>query len=610
MLSSLSRAYLPMLPILALGLIILGLASYGDRELSRSTAAVEHAQTLRQHLERQVTNLVDAETGQRGYLLTRRTQYLKPYAEARGKVAAQGTAIEQLATPEMMPQVKQLQETVRAKLDELSESILLLRVGHLQEALDLLNSDVGNDEMAEIRELSGALIETTERVLAKAEHHATVVRLQIRIATYVALGAALLAMVLLGFVIRRDTQRKTALFEEMSRLHEEAEGASRAKSEFLATMSHEIRTPINGIIGMNEILLRSELTPTQERYAKAVQTSADVLKRVIDDVLDVAKLEAGRLEVEAVEFDLAETIEQAVSSLQHAAERAQIEVRCEVRPDVPPRVIGDPVRLRQILLNIVGNAVKFTEHGFVAITVSAVAAKAGPMLSFRVQDTGPGIAPDVQRKLFGKFTQADSSIARRFGGTGLGLAISRQLVELMGGEIGLDSHLGEGSNFWFSIPLRVSVVGEDEPSAVAPQRPPIDLETAGPPVKAPLNPHQTRPLRILVAEDNEINQMLIETLLTEMGHEVTIVGDGAGAIDAAETRAYDLVLMDVQMPGMDGISATREIRRRNNDVPVVALTAHVLVHERQAMLDAGMQDHLAKPLAVADLVAVLHRIAA
>jgi PAS domain S-box-containing protein len=367
-----------------------------------------------------------------------------------------------------------------------------------------------------------------------------------------------------------------------------AEAANTAKSQFLATMSHEIRTPLNGVLGMTQAMDADELTPRQRARLQIVRDSGESLLAILNDILDISKIEAGKLELEAAPFDLAEVAESARRAFAALAESKQLALKLEVTPAAAGHCLGDAVRVRQILYNLVSNALKFTERGEVAVKV----ARRGATVRIEVTDTGIGIAPGDLERLFGKFEQADASTTRRFGGSGLGLAICRQLAQLMGGRVRARSRPGEGARF--VVTLRLPVAAPPTPAS---------------PAAAPAEPAaRSASLRLLAAEDNETNRLVLRTLLGQLGVEPTLVGDGQGAVDAWEGGEWDAILMDVQMPRMDGPTATRAIRQREAQTgrrrtPIIALTANAMSHQTDAYRAAGMDAVVAKPIQVGELFA-------
>ncbi len=411
-------------------------------------------------------------------------------------------------------------------------------------------------------------------------------------------GSGISAVVVSVIDISDDRNRE----EELSRTRDAAEAASRAKSQFLANMSHEIRTPMSGVLGMAQLLaMDSTLNEKQRRYLAIIQSSGESLLRVIDDILDFSKAEAGRLSLSAEDFDLRERVEMTARLMETRAHAKQLELVWTVADAVPGRVKGDPARLHQILSNLIGNAIKFTERGFVRVRVEL--ADDAPLaenlwrLRISVSDTGIGIPPEYLPQLFTNFSQADESNTRRYGGTGLGLAICRQLVELMGGEIGVESEPGRGSTFWFT-----SLLGKADDK--------LDAPVASP---SPASP-PTLSGRVLVVEDDPTNRLLAKAMLRAIGCTPELAESGLAALDWLAREDCDLILMDCQMPGLDGFETTEGIRAwegragsGGTRIPIVALTANALNGDRERCLAVGMDEYLSKPYTRDSLYAVLKR---
>ncbi len=387
----------------------------------------------------------------------------------------------------------------------------------------------------------------------------------------------------------------TAAERRLAQAKQNAEAANQAKSQFLATMSHEIRTPLNAVLGLNELILHSGLDSQQRRWAELIGSSGRLLLALINDILDVSRIEAGRMALDIAPFDVRVAVEGVVALMQERALAKGLALRLAFAPAGEARLVGDVIRIQQILFNLVGNAVKFTDRGEVRVAV-AVRPRAGAdvWLEMSVADTGIGIPAGALPTLFDRFTQADSTTMRRYGGSGLGLAITREIVHMMDGTIATESTPGEGSRFKVTIPLRPAARddGTDGADAAA-------SESA-----------RSGPLSVLVAEDNDVNQILISAVLARMGHRTHLVADGRQAVEAVRTGGYDVVLMDLQMPGMDGMEATQAIRALPGEraqVPIVAMTANAFDEDRAACLAAGMDDYVAKPIDTEALGRALER---
>ncbi|MDD5395042.1 MAG: ATP-binding protein [Thiothrix sp.] len=412
----------------------------------------------------------------------------------------------------------------------------------------------------------------------------------------------------LGLVLKRletacHACQQHAYLEEARRealqAKEAAERASKAKSEFLAMISHEIRTPMNGVIGLTDLMLYSELTATQREYLGMIKSSSSALLDIINEILDFSRIEAGTLALSPASFHLRPLLQDTFIPLTVRAKEKSLTLHWEIAPDVPETLEGDPGRLRQIMINLVGNAIKFTESGEIAVSVTRQSGTLdGQMqLLFAVRDTGIGIPQEKQAAIFQPFQQADGSITRRYGGTGLGLTISSRLIEMMGGTLRLESDPGKGSIFYFNVPFKQAATATiSTPSETKPHQP---LQAA-------------RPLYVLLAEDNAVNRMLAVRLLNRAGHTVSVAENGQEALDSWVAKRPDAILMDMQMPTMDGLEATTLIRQQEKasglpHTPIIALTANAMPSDQQRCLAAGMDDFLSKPFNVQDLLDVLER---
>ncbi|MFN7966249.1 MAG: ATP-binding protein [Acidobacteriota bacterium] len=381
---------------------------------------------------------------------------------------------------------------------------------------------------------------------------------------------------------------------ELVRARETAEASADAKSTFLATMSHEIRTPLNGVIVSSTVLLDTDLSDEQRRLCDIVKTSGETLLKLINDILDFTRIESGKLELEHVSLNPRQVVDDVFALLGHGAQRKGLSLEHAIPDNVPASVLGDVVRVRQVLTNLVSNAIKFTPRGWVQVSVTAVSiTPTDCVLRFEVRDSGVGIDPARHHRLFQLFSQAESSTSRRYGGSGLGLAISQRLVQLMGGEIGVNSRLGEGSMFWFTARFGVSQSADLASPAGQLAHPAVETSS---------------PLRILVAEDNRVNLEILARVLKRLGCEADTAENGCEALLAAMKTDYDLIFMDCQMPEMDGYEATREIRsqqRRGNGPFIVALTASAMAGDRETCLQAGMDHYVAKPFKIEEIKEVL-----
>jgi len=406
-------------------------------------------------------------------------------------------------------------------------------------------------------------------------------------------------------IVHDITEQKQS--EERLRVAKEAaESASRAKSDFLAVMSHEVRTPLHGILATTSLLKRAQLSDTEHRYAQTIQNSGETLLDIVDSILDLARVEAGAMEVKRARFLPCELLDSVELLWESRVQEKGLDYFTRIDPGVPSVLTGDIDRIREILNNLVNNAVKFTEEGYVAVKLSYDAPAEDDedrhaRLRFEVSDSGVGIAPEDQTRLFGRFEQGDTSLTRKHGGSGLGLAICKELAVLLGGEIGVSSRPGKGSRFWFSVSCWV-------PKETGLPIPAGRLVSSEPMMISDVVMTDVAPINVLVAEDCATNQMIIRDILEYNGHNVDIVPNGREAIDAALSGKYQLIFMDVRMPDVDGLQATKKIRQAMNGsprVPIVALTAHAMSGDRDQCLTAGMDDYISKPFTIAQITEVI-----
>lgn len=560
--------------------VLLAMASFTYRsnvEFLDAARMVTHTQKVRVELARLAGCVNRIESAQRLYLLMAEPESRQAYAFVSGECRTPSDKLRALVVdnPAQVSRALELSLLVARREVLLSEVVVVLETAGRDAARESLLRTEGPPVMEAIRSLVEEMDVEEQRLLEA--HQAQQSRQR------AAMLASLLAtlVVLIGVLAKMLRAVRRQLHESAS-LRWLAEDAARAKAAFLANMSHEIRTPLTGVLGLVDLLVAEPLDARQKGYVKQLRSSGLHLLTVVNDILEFSRIEASAVRIEQVDFSIADVLERVRSSLHTSAVERGLQLDFEVADDLAAPVAGDPTRLTQVLLNLVSNAIKFTEVGGVVVTVSSTRSPSGDVVArFEVRDTGIGIPAETLRKLFAPFVQADSSTARRFGGSGLGLAISKRLVEAMGGAIEVRSAPGRGSCFHFELTYKVAMPDTDPPATMAQ------------PVLAP------RPCRLLVAEDVPVNRNILRAFLERQGHDLTFAENGVQAVELAQAGGWDIILMDVQMPLMDGMEATRRIRMMSGPagkVPIIGLTANVLASERQRYLATGMVDCLDKPI--------------
>ncbi|AFY03020.1 ATP-binding protein [Bdellovibrio bacteriovorus] len=562
------------------------------KEYRETIALYEKTEALISLVQAVEKSTLDLETGQRGYVLTQNEQFLKPYMDANDAIEKEFETLEKSApqTLKVRPEYQALSELVRKKIEISEEVINKVRVGKLSAAIALVKSGEGKDVMDRLREAVNTVI-TNERarVLAlKKESEITAQRNQLWQA--LGTGMAFVLIIVAFFMTEYEGRQRRKLEKQLVHARNEALQASQMKSSFLANMSHEIRTPMNGILGMTEVLLDQNPESGIKKKIQIIRESALNLLSLINGILDLSKIESGKLELEESYFEPRKLIQEVINTVDYSAKSKGLELHASVSEQTPAAFSGDVLRLRQILINLLGNAIKFSSEGTVSLALNSFRSdQSRTMLQIQVKDQGLGMDEATLAKIFSPFEQADKSTTRKFGGTGLGLSITKQLVELMNGKIEVESRPGEGSTFWVTLPLEaINVMPEN-------QRPSESQNYAS----------SEAPLKILVAEDNMTNQEVVKVMLNRLGHKFDIVNNGKEALEKTIATTYDIILMDCHMPVMDGYEAAQKITERFpqwcQGPAVIAVTANAIRGDKEACLAAGMCDYLSKPLTLAEL---------
>ncbi|KYG68521.1 histidine kinase [Bdellovibrio bacteriovorus] len=579
--------------IVTLSILVLNFLSL--RDYRRSIREQEKSEALIVVMDELVKTVVDLETGQRGYILTSNSEFLEPYDKARIHIPRHLDALDQGVPPDIksMVEYKEIRGLVTKKIELSREMIALVNTGQAKKAQDKVRSGQGKEVMDQLRAAVDA-VKGVER--AKVDEHRKIAESKGRInRDWTILGSGLcFAIIVLAYLLTdMENRRRTKVEQELALAKDAAVEASKHKSEFLANMSHEIRTPMNGILGMSEVMLAEMPEGSQRSKLEKIRDAGMALLTLINGILDLSKIESGKLELEENYFELPKLVQEVYNTLEYSAKSKGLEFETSISDNTPRSFSGDALRIRQILINLLGNSIKFSSSGKVALRISSYRAESSKtMLQVQVSDNGPGMTEDTVKKLFVPFEQGDKSTTRKYGGTGLGLSITKKLVDLMGGKIDVESKIGEGTSFWINIPLEAV---NSMPSTNHPTSPVTSAFLSS-----------LAPLKVLVAEDNATNQEVIKVMLRRLGHTFTVVENGREAIAAYEKEKPDVILMDCHMPEMDGYEAAKQITTEqgtlwSQGVPVIAVTANAVRGDKEDCMRAGMCDYLSKPLTMNEL---------
>lgn len=577
---------------LALLIIISGLSFWSGRRYQQASKWRNHSSVvLAKTCDAQLA-LAEAESAQRGHLITRQNLFLEDYGAARDRLGESLGHLESLVqdNPEQADMIKSIQPIAKGKFEFLESVVSLVKERKYAAAARLLSEDQGRQLTEAINSYFRSFV---RRELELLSQRTAAADRDFSRTSFLILAGLIFSFVLLLFntiFLQREIAERRVIQNELIKAEARATEASELKSSFLANMSHEIRTPLNGIVGMAKLLESTGLTSEQRDFLDTMKVSSNSLLALINQILDFSKIESGKMQLEEAPFELYSLIQSTVSIVDYAATSKNLRIVTNIAPDVPEFYLGDALRLRQVLLNLLNNAIKFSERGTIQLNVAKKKAwDSRATLAFEIIDEGVGMDEETKRKLFQTFTQGDESTSRKFGGSGLGLAISKQIVEMMDGSIGVESRYEEGSRFYFDVVLKVSKFRTE-----------IRMESSTEMKPRTLGAH------LLIAEDNKVNQKVVAEMMKMLGCSLKLVANGRAVLEALRAEKFDLILMDGQMPDMDGYEATRRIRNgeageESMRIPIVATTANAIKGDIERCLEAGMNDYIGKPISYDDL---------